>query len=298
MADEFKDARLEEMILLARLERKGSETFHSQLGMHPARKQMVLTMVEQGFLNDESTFPSWFFEPNFEQILRTAGAVDKNQLYVRRRVDFWSLLNRIYGDQPVDLRIGHKGRVRLSQLRQELKTGRDRDAFGILWDARHVLPDLDIALTSASKDSPLSVLFLDMNGLKDANSKYGHGGADEMIKHFFTLIQAGVVPPMDAYRNGGDEVVLIMPGTLGDAAWTWAKALLKRLVADPVKLGNEQVTVRSCIGIVTTDDPNASAKELIDRADKKMYVAKGDAPPETRPSALAAEGRDREEVDA
>src|SRR5713101_8176258 len=206
MTEEFKDARLEELMLLARLERKASEPFQYTKAMDPARKQMVLTMVEQHFVNDESTFASWSYEPNFEQILRTARSVDENQLRVRQRVEFWTLLNKLYGDQPVDLRISHKGRVRLSELRQALKTGRDRDSFGILWDKRHAEVDLDIALTSASKALPVSLLFIDMNGLKDANTNYGHGGGDELIKHLLRLVQTAAVPPTDAYRYGGDEL--------------------------------------------------------------------------------------------
>ncbi len=295
MADEFKDARLEELMLLAQLERQGSVQFHFTSAMHPARKQMVLTMVEQRLLNDESTF-TWSFDSNFDYVLRTARSIDENQLWVRRRQEFWSVLNKLYGDQVVDLRISHRGRVRLSELRQALKTGRDRDSFGILWDKRHVHADLDVALTSASKELPLSVLVLDMNGLKAANTAYGHGGADELLKHLFRLVQTAAVPPADAYRYGGDEVLVIMPGTSADAAYTWAKALLKRLGSEPVKVADEHVTVRACIGVVTTDDPKAIGKEVIDRADRELYRAKGDAPPEKRPSAIAAEGRDKGEV--
>lgn len=253
-------------------------------------------MFEQGLLNDDSAF-SWPYRSDFDRNLQTARTLDENDLQVRRRYDFWQFLNKLYGDQPVDLRIGHKGRVHLSELRQALKTGRDRDsAFGILWDRRHTLPDLDIALTSTSKESPLSLLFLDMNGLKAANTKYGHGGADELLRHFHRSIQARLTPPGDAYRYGGDEALVIMPGISTEGAYTWSKALLKRLALDPVKVGNEQVTVTACIGIATTHDPNTAAKELIDHADQLMLTAKGDAPPEKRPSAIAAEDGDREEV--
>jgi len=296
MTEEFKDARLEELMLLARLERKASEPFQYTKAMDPARKQMVLTMVEQHFVNDESTFASWSYEPNFEQILRTARSVDENQLRVRQRVEFWTLLNKLYGDQPVDLRISHKGRVRLSELRQALKTGRDRDIFGILWDRRHALQDLHVALTSASKESPLSLLFLDMNGLKAANKRYGHGGADELLRHFHGLIQAGIVPPADAYRYGGDEVLVIMPGTPAEEAYRWSRALLTQLAAEPVRLRDEQVSLRACIGLATTDDPNKAAKDLLDRADEQSDRAKGDAPPEDRPSAIAIEGGTRQET--
>ncbi|SRR6266849_2952836 len=294
MTNEFKDARLEELILLARLERKNLEPFHyDPTTMHPAHKQMVLTMIEQGLLNDESTF-SWPYRSDFNRNLQTARTLEENDLQIRRRYQFWELLNQVYGDQRVDLRIGHKGRVRLSELRQALKTGRDRDSFGILWEKRHAEQDLSIALTSVSTAMPLSLVFLDMNGLKAANARYGHYGADDLIKHFLRLIQAALVPPAEAYRYGGDEALVIMPGTAADSARQWSLAFLKRLAEEQVNLNGQQATVKACIGVVTTSDPSTVGKELIARADKEMYRAKGDSLPETRPSALAAEGRDVE----
>src|SRR5215510_2946294 len=127
MTDEFKDARVAELMLLARLERTNSEPFrYDHTTMHPARKQMVLTMIEQGLLNDESTFSSPY-RSDFDRNLQTSRTLEENDLQIRRRYQFWELLNQAYGDQRLDLRIGHKGRVRLSELRQALKTGRDRD---------------------------------------------------------------------------------------------------------------------------------------------------------------------------
>src|SRR5207244_5458270 len=59
-------------------------------------------------------------------------------------------LARVMGGQQVTLRISHKGRVRLAELEQGLKTGRDREPFNILFGKRHIIPDLLIALASTT----------------------------------------------------------------------------------------------------------------------------------------------------
>jgi hypothetical protein len=56
--------------------------------------------------------------------------------------------------------------VRCSELKQALRSGREREEFGILCDARHWEQDLQNAILDASYHSPLAVASLDMNGLK------------------------------------------------------------------------------------------------------------------------------------
>ena len=76
------------------------------------------------------------------------------------------LLSRVLGSHQTALKLTHKGRVRLSELKQALRSGRERDPFGILWDVRHWEQDLQIAIVDAREGSPLALAYLDMNGLK------------------------------------------------------------------------------------------------------------------------------------
>jgi GGDEF domain-containing protein len=76
------------------------------------------------------------------------------------------------------LRLTHAGRVRISELKQALRTGRIREQYGILWDGRHLETDLQIAVVDANEHAPLSVAFMDLNGLKSINDLVGHEGVD------------------------------------------------------------------------------------------------------------------------
>jgi hypothetical protein len=54
-------------------------------------------------------------------------------------------LERLHRGENNSFRITHHGRVRLSELKQALRSGREREPFGILWDVRHWRQDLQVA---------------------------------------------------------------------------------------------------------------------------------------------------------
>lgn len=59
---------------------------------------------------------------------------------------------------------------------------------------------------------PVSVLVIDLDGLKLANDTLGHAVGDELLRRAGRLIAALVRPPASASRTGGDEFALLLPG--------------------------------------------------------------------------------------
>ena len=58
---------------------------------------------------------------------------------------------------------------------------------------------------------PLTIIMLDLNGLKDVNDKYGHAAGDELIKFFATRLNKAIRGSDLAVRLGGDEFLLLLP---------------------------------------------------------------------------------------
>jgi diguanylate cyclase (GGDEF)-like protein len=58
---------------------------------------------------------------------------------------------------------------------------------------------------------PLTVLLLDLNGLKNINDTLGHPAGDEVIKHFAELLQKAIRGSDVAVRMGGDEFLAVLP---------------------------------------------------------------------------------------
>lgn len=274
MASKF-DARLREMQFLARLDRDGPIQINGVYDGKPER-QMLISLVNDGYVNGIDSRGTDAVSPMM--------ALHDDD----RATDLWRLRSTRSGLGNPTLSISHRGRVRLSELEQQLRTGRDRDETGLLWAKRHLETDLSIKILSAGKDAPLSVAFLDMNGLKVINDTYGHAVGDDAIRAFFQAVVSTIGPDDEAYRCGGDEVVIVLQG-----AEEQAQQLLERLVR---QLGKEEVPANATVktrltascGSVSTTLPSDDAKELLARADKVQYRAKAESKKHTpRVSAVA-----------
>ena len=258
------DARIREMQFLAKLDRESDNlpvpTFRD--GTPSPERQMVVSMVHDGYVNG---------------IEEVSGLISSQSpaLLKHYEVQVGGNIFALLCGQQLKIKISHKGRVRLSELEQQLKTGRDRDETGLLWAKRHVLIDLAMAVTHASAAEPLSVVFLDMNGLTGINL-HGHDVGDGALRAFFQAAAATLGQRGDVYRNGGDEVVAILPGVADAAAAALLNGFVRQLGKEVLRLGDAKHEVRlttSC-GSVSTTDPTEDASAFLRRADQVLLRAK------------------------
>jgi diguanylate cyclase (GGDEF)-like protein len=267
------DARLREMQFLAQLDRDGPIEISGQYDMDEIEhRQMLVSLMLDGYVNGIDTYPvqhnQRFWTP-MEAVRQAPGNRDR---------DIGLLLTKGVNLQ-VTVRISHKGRVRLSELQQQLKSGRDRDDTGLLWRKRHLAVDLTIDVLSASKETPLSVAFLDMNGLGAINNIHGHDAGDQAIHAFFQTVVATLGERGEVYRNGGDEVVVIMPNVTDDGAIRLFAIFVQQLGKDVLILGDAKVTTTltaSC-GSASATEPNDDAAAFLKRADAAQYRAKSES---------------------
>lgn len=271
------DARLLELEFLSRLARCESLNV-SQDGRIPWR-DMIVHLLMQELVNDVAGVKPW--TDNYHDMVF--------QLVPQAKSDQLCTLAMFLAGQQANLRISHKGRVRMAELEQAIKTGREREPFGILFNGRHWERDLRIALLSASKDKPVALCFLDMNGLKSINDSIGHGAGDEAIRTYLRVVAANVEEVGDAYRCGGDKVILILPGTDIETAEKMMSALLKQLGEEKVE-GVELLTASCGIGVAAEQD--MTPKRFRAAVDAVQYEAKAEskAGPKRR-SVLAIVGR-------
>lgn len=118
---------------------------------------------------------------------------------------------------------------------------------------------------------PVSVLAIDLNGLKQVNDDEGHGAGDEMLRRVGEVLSKAVDAPACAARIGGDEFAVLLPAT--DA--TGATAAKERILS-VLELNNQFYTghpLSLAIGQATchTGEPLSTA---LQEADKAMYQAK------------------------
>jgi diguanylate cyclase (GGDEF)-like protein len=122
--------------------------------------------------------------------------------------------------------------------------------------------------------APLSVLLVDVDQLKYVNDVHGHAAGDQVIRSLARAITMTLRDSDIGGRWGGDEFLIIAPGTAGVAAATLAERLQLEL-AKWKATGEAKAT--ASVGVATFD-PNAGPQEdpdaLVQAADAALYRAK------------------------
>jgi diguanylate cyclase (GGDEF)-like protein/PAS domain S-box-containing protein len=128
---------------------------------------------------------------------------------------------------------------------------------------------------SARSGKLLAVFFLDLDGFKGVNDRYGHDAGDELLRMLASRIVASVRRTDTVARLAGDEfvVVLEMLSQPGDAVDVAANLLLA--LEQPFVLGAATVTLSGSIGIALHEPASREGHDaLLARADHAMYEAK------------------------
>jgi diguanylate cyclase (GGDEF)-like protein len=119
-----------------------------------------------------------------------------------------------------------------------------------------------------------SVIVIDVDFFKKFNTDYGHMAGDKVLEHIAIMIKQGVRLEDVPSRFGGEEFTILLPYTNSEEAWGVAERLrlsISQLVG-PWKTELSPVTIS--LGIFTFDSTVESSIEIVDQADKALYLSK------------------------
>ena len=121
----------------------------------------------------------------------------------------------------------------------------------------------------------LSILFVDLNHLKNLNDRYGHLSGSKVIQRVAGVLQEQLRRCDKIFRFGGDEFVVTLPETDADQASAVVQRLGDALDQDEIPLPEgADVTVTAAFGIATYPFDGTNKEELIHHADEAMYRCK------------------------
>ena len=136
------------------------------------------------------------------------------------------------------------------------------------------LPDLEEALSRLlSKESPLSVIFIDLDNFKQVNDTYGdHAAGDRCLEAVVELAGSVILNRGKLYRRSGDEFIILLPNTVAAEARETGERIRAAVdLANPV----EKVKVTCSVGVASSEHPELrTAASLVGAADKAMYASK------------------------
>lgn len=135
---------------------------------------------------------------------------------------------------------------------------------------------LSSALVQARKDrQSFALLYLDGDGFKAVNDRYGHGAGDAVLVEIAVRLRDCLRAGDIAARLGGDEFGLLLAAPAGRDAIARIQACLKERMDDPIHLPTgDAVHIGLSVGSAVFPDDGRDATALVNAADAEMYAAK------------------------
>jgi diguanylate cyclase (GGDEF)-like protein len=161
----------------------------------------------------------------------------------------------------------------LRRLHEALKQQVRSDSLTGLPNRAALAELLDVALGATDAATGNTLLFIDLDGFKLVNDRWGHGAGDELLIEAATRIQACVRDIDIVARIGGDEFVVLCGDVAGLAVAQDVAARIVDSFATPFVVGSHDATVSASIGIAHAG-AGSTPHELLRQADVAMYHAK------------------------
>jgi diguanylate cyclase (GGDEF)-like protein len=122
--------------------------------------------------------------------------------------------------------------------------------------------------------TPLSVVLADIDGFKAANDGHGHGFGDLVLQQFASTLGETLRDVDLAGRWGGEEFLIVLPGTELAGAIDAAERIRAAFAAHGFKTSAQAETSITASFGVAEFQPGLSAEALVARADEALYGAK------------------------
>jgi len=160
------------------------------------------------------------------------------------------------------------------------------DGLTGLFNHRYLEQQIEIELARAKRyESPLSLIFIDIDHFKHLNDFLGHMAGDTVLRELAAVVRsefrrADIPIRMTgepfAVRYGGEEFVVILPETRRDGAHVAAERLRARIEATDFPGGDTQPRGRVTVsmGVAELRPTDENAEQLLRRADLALYAAK------------------------
>lgn len=165
-------------------------------------------------------------------------------------------------------------RDQLARVNAELAALSTRDPLTGLANRRALLDTLAGAIATAREIArPISVALIDLDHFKRINDGRGHAVGDLALVHLAQLWPARLPSSALLGRYGGEEFLLLLPGTGAAQAQAELERLLTLLRQSPVAGVTPDLQVTASVGVAELH-PGESLEGLINRADEALYRAK------------------------
>jgi diguanylate cyclase (GGDEF)-like protein len=182
--------------------------------------------------------------------------------------------------EPAELvaRVGSAAQIkrlqdRLQERNAELELLSHTDTLTGLHNRRHLDHELNRYHQIARRHGdPVGLILLDIDHFKGVNDTYGHPTGDQVLCEFANRLRSRLRAGDIAGRWGGEEFLVILPGTDAENTERVAERIREAISSAPIATGGQLVPVTVSGGCVV--DPGATPAQLLSIADARLYEAK------------------------
>ncbi|WP_079204317.1 diguanylate cyclase [Pseudomonas sp. CC6-YY-74] len=202
-------------------------------------------------------------------------------IYLSAETDITRQMNALIkaGDDFITKPIGDNALVTTvfsrAQRARLLSIALSRDSLTGLLKHADIKEQVGIELERAQRSGkPASVAMLDIDFFKKVNDSYGHVAGDNVIRALANLLRQRLRRVDSLGRYGGEEFLVVLPDCTADQALQVLDEIRQRFADLQFIAGDSEFSVTLSAGIASTEQAADDAGELLERADRALYVAK------------------------
>ncbi|WEP45938.1 diguanylate cyclase [Cronobacter dublinensis subsp. infanticibi] len=161
------------------------------------------------------------------------------------------------------------------KLRDELIEKAMYDPLTGMRNRYHLEEALHACISQAeASGAPVSCLMIDIDYFKTLNDQYGHDAGDAALKEIARAMRATLSDTAQAFRYGGEEFLVLLPGMAEAQAHALATRIMHQVSGLSLRYNGQEIgPVSVSIGLATWPD-HARRENLVKNADIALYLAK------------------------
>jgi len=168
-----------------------------------------------------------------------------------------------------------KAEEKLKESEERFKNLSITDQLTGLYNRRHMIEMAEKEVKACAEvERPLSFILMDIDDFKNFNDNYGHAAGDVVLESIGKRIKESIRYTDRAFRYGGEEFLVILPGTEGSKAASVAEKIRKTVAAEkyyPLEGPPVQKTMSFGVAQFIQGEP---LEKVLKRADDNMYKSK------------------------
>jgi diguanylate cyclase (GGDEF)-like protein len=280
IADDDSEFR---QVLVRRAKRMGLSVVEAEDGQQAidelregAFDLMLLDLHMPNYTGLEVVQASQEIDPDLQAVILTAGATIETAVEALRAGVYDYLTKPLESLAELELTLNraleHRRLIKENtRLFSEVQRLAVTDPLTGLYNRHKFDEAIEVEVERARRYSrPLSLIMIDLDGLKGINDRYGHPAGDKALKLVAEVIQNQIRTIDLPARIGGDEFLVILPEADLEAATLVAQRMCDQLAG--VYVQNEALSISA--GVSQWSAENKSVDKFLEVVDQAMYQAK------------------------